>query len=160
MPVTLTRPKTRTSDVKDLLLDWIRKGNYPPGSQLPSVPELVHRLGVSRTVVREALQSLVGMNFIDMRPGLGCYVRAVPANLIVNADVMAALIDVGTLIEVAVARKVIEGSVARMTAVEGTADDFEEMELVLEKIKRLAHKKPTHVPRYPSVPCGGCRRNA
>ncbi|MBV9225190.1 MAG: GntR family transcriptional regulator, partial [Acidobacteriaceae bacterium] len=50
----LERPvknKTRTTDVKEIMLDWIRQGKFPPGSLLPSVPELVARLGVSRTVV-------------------------------------------------------------------------------------------------------------
>src|SRR3974390_2965935 len=104
----MVETKSLTRDVKEILLDWIRQGKYPPGSQLPSVQELVDRLEVSRTVVREALQALVGMNFVQIRPGLGCFVRAVPPDLIVNADIMAALIDLSTLIEVAQARKVIE----------------------------------------------------
>ena len=141
--------KSLTRDVKETLLDWIRQGKYPPGSQLPSVPELVSRLEVSRTVVREALQALVGMNFVEIRPGLGCYVRGVPAELIVNADIMAALIDTDTLIEVAKARKHIEGSVARLAAVEATAEDFEEIEAVLDKILRLSKK---HQPMYSMTP--------
>lgn len=141
--------KSLTRDVKETLLDWIRQGKYPPGSQLPSVPELVSRLEVSRTVVREALQALVGMNLIDIRPGLGCYVRSVPPDLIVNADVMAALIDMDTLIEVARARKQIEGSVARLAATEATADDFDELETILDKILRLSKK---HQPMYSVTP--------
>lgn len=144
-----TESKTRTSDVKETLLDWIRQGKYPPGSQLPSVPELVDRLEVSRTVVREALQSLAGMNFIEIRAGLGCYVKPVPSNLIVNADVMAALIDLETLIEVAIARKAIEGAVARIATVAATAEDFEGMELVLDRIHRLAKKNQ---PMYTLTP--------
>ncbi|MBV9675604.1 MAG: FadR family transcriptional regulator [Acidobacteriaceae bacterium] len=144
----LERPvknKTRTTDVKEIMLDWIRQGKFPPGSLLPSVPELVARLGVSRTVVREALQSLVGMNFVEMRPGLGSYVKSVPPDLIVNADVMAALIDIDTLIKVAIARKAIEGSVARLAAAQAEDEDFEEMELILSKIRRLARKnQPMH----------------
>jgi GntR family transcriptional repressor for pyruvate dehydrogenase complex len=143
------RTKTRTGDVKEILLDWIRKGKYPPGSQLPSVPELVSRFGVSRTVIREALHSLVGMNFVDMRPGLGCYVRSVPPDLIVNADVMAALIDMDTLIQVAIARKAIEGAVAALAAVHATADDFDAMEYILEKIYRLAKRNQ---PMYSVTP--------
>ena len=149
---TLERPakiKTRTTDVKEILLDWIKQGKFPPGSLLPSVPELVTRLGVSRTVVREALQSLVGMNFVEMRPGLGSYVKSVPPDLIVNADIMAALIDIDTLIKVAIARKAIEGSVARLAAAQALEDDFEEMELILLKIHRLAHKNQ---PMYSVTP--------
>ncbi len=147
MPVEQSpvKSRTRTTDVKETLLGWIRQGKFPPGSLLPSVPELVTRLGVSRTVIREALQSLVGMNFVEMRPGLGSYVKSVPPDLIVNADVMAALIDIDTLIKVAIARKAIEGAVARLAAIEAAEDDFEEMELILSKIHRLARKnQPMH----------------
>ena len=107
------------------------------------------RLDVSRTVVREALQALVGMNFVQIRPGLGCFVKAVPLELIVNADVMAALIDLNTLIEVARARKIIEAAVARQAAIEGTEEDFEEIESVLSKIERLAKKNQ---PMYSITP--------
>ncbi len=135
--------------MKGVLLDWIRQGKYPPGSQLPSVPDLVHRLDVSRTVIREALQSLVGMNFVEIRPGLGCYVKAIPADLIVNADVMAALIDMDTLIQVAMARKAIEGAVARIAATVATEEDFERIEGVLDTIRRLAKKNQ---PMYSVTP--------
>jgi GntR family transcriptional repressor for pyruvate dehydrogenase complex len=135
--------------VKEIMLDWIRQGKYPPGSQLPSVPELVNRLEVSRTVVREALQSLVGMNFIEIRAGLGCYVKTIPPDLIVNADVMAALIDMDTLIQVAMARKAIEGAVAKLAATAATADDFEEMEAILVRIEKLAKKNQ---PMYSITP--------
>src|SRR4051794_10553656 len=90
-----------TDDVKQTLLDWIRQGKYPAGSQLPSVPELVARLDVSRTVVREALQALVGMRLVEMRPGLGCFVNSISPDLLVNSDVMSSLLDMATLIEVA-----------------------------------------------------------
>ena len=141
--------RNRTEDVKETLLDWIREGKYPPGSQLPSVPELVSRLEVSRTVVREALQTLVGMKLVEIKPGLGCYVNAISADLLVNSDVMASLLDMDTLIEVAEARRAIEGSVARLAAVSATADDFERIEVILDRIERLAKKNQ---PMYTVTP--------
>jgi GntR family transcriptional repressor for pyruvate dehydrogenase complex len=138
-----------TDDVKQTLLDWIRQGKYPAGSQLPSVPELVARLDVSRTVVREALQALVGMRLVEMKPGLGCFVNSISPDLLVNSDVMSSLLDMATLIEVASARRVIEGAVARMAAVTATADDFEELEAILLKIERLAKKNQ---PMYTVTP--------
>src|ERR1700684_2500211 len=105
MPHTNTNPPTSlTGDVKGVLLDWIRGGLYPPGRRLPCVPHLVEQLGVSRTVVREALQALVGMGLIDMRPGMGSFVRSIPAHMIVNADVVAVLIDTQTMKHVVNAR--------------------------------------------------------
>ncbi|HZT30840.1 MAG TPA: FadR/GntR family transcriptional regulator [Bryobacteraceae bacterium] len=138
-----------TQDVKDTLLSWIRDGKYPPGTQLPSVPELVRQLQVSRTVVREALQALVGMNLIQMRPGLGCFVNQIPSDLVVNADVLASLLGMEAIVDVVAARKVIEAAVARLAAVSATEDDLEEMEEILRKIERLAQKNQ---PMYTLTP--------
>jgi GntR family transcriptional regulator, transcriptional repressor for pyruvate dehydrogenase complex len=141
--------KNLTQDVREMLLGWIREGNYPAGSQLPSVPELVSRLSVSRTVVREALQSLVGMNLIEMRPGLGCFVKSVSPDLFVNPDLMAALLDMDTLIQVAEARRAIESAVARVAAVTATQDDFDEIAAILFRIERLSKKNQ---PMYTVTP--------
>jgi GntR family transcriptional regulator, transcriptional repressor for pyruvate dehydrogenase complex len=121
-----------TGDVKSTLLDWIREGRYPAESQLPSVPQLVEQLGVSRTVVREALQALVGMDLIEMRPGMGSFVKSVPPEMIMNADVMAALIDTDTMMHVVHARIVLESSVAALAATEATESDFQAIEEILE----------------------------
>lgn len=129
-----------TAGVKEEVLQWIRDGKFPPGSQLPPVNDLATKLSVSRTVIREALQSLVGMKLVDIRPGLGCFVRSVPPEFIVNADVMASLLDMNTLIEVAQARKAIEGAVARLAAITATSEDFEEMESKLSAIERAVKK--------------------
>jgi GntR family transcriptional repressor for pyruvate dehydrogenase complex len=131
-------PPSLTGDVKGTLLDWIREGLYPPGSHLPSVPRLVEQLGVSRTVVREALQALVGMKLIDMRPGMGSFVRSVPAHMIVNADVMAALIDTTTLRHVVSARKVLESAIAAHAVIEATEEDFAAMEAIVEQLRIAA----------------------
>jgi len=141
MPVEASPQRKRlTEDVKETLLGWIRDGKFPPGSQLPSVPELVRKLDVSRTVIREALQAMVGMSLIEIRPGLGCFVKIVPSELVVNADVLASLLGMEAIVEVVAARKVIESGVARLAAVTATEEDFEEIEEILRKIERAARR--------------------
>ena len=128
-----TSGQSLTGDVKETLLDWIRVGRYPAASQLPSVPQLVEQLGVSRTVVREALQALVGMDLIEMRPGMGSFVKSVPPEMIMNANVMASLIDTETMVYVVRARMVLESAVAALAAVEATEKDFAAMEAIVER---------------------------
>ncbi len=139
---TATSPisKSLTQEVKQTLLGWLRDGKYPAGSRLPSVPELVERLGVSRTVVREALQSLVGMSLIEIRPGLGCFVNHIPSELVLNADVIAALLGMDAIAEVVAARRLIEGAVARQVALNAKPEDFEEIEEALRQIERAVGK--------------------
>lgn len=134
-----------TNDVRTILLDWIRAGRFPPGSQLPSVPELVGKLNVSRTVVREAMQTLVGMNLVSIRPGVGCFVNSALPEFIVNGDVVGALLDMDALIEVAIARRAIESSVAQIVAGSASEEDFEDIEEALFRIELVAQKnKPMY----------------
>jgi DNA-binding GntR family transcriptional regulator len=54
------------------------QGVYRPGTQLPAESELVEMLGVSRTVVREALRLLEDDGLITRRHGKGTFVRKHP----------------------------------------------------------------------------------
>ena len=55
----------------DLLGHAIISGSYAVGSSLPPEPLLCEQLGVSRTVVREAVKSLVAKGLIITGPKLG-----------------------------------------------------------------------------------------
>jgi GntR family transcriptional regulator len=78
--------KTLTEVAEDELRQAISTGAYQPGSQLPTEAELVEMLGVSRTVVREALRGLEEDGLIMRRHGVGTFVRehAILKNLNIN----------------------------------------------------------------------------
>lgn len=46
-----------------------------PGDQLPAERELAEMLGVSRTVVRDAIQRLAGLGILEIQRGKGTFVR-------------------------------------------------------------------------------------
>ena len=52
----------------------ILSGEFPPGSTLPGQEECCARLGVSRTVLREALRVLAAKGLVDARPKAGTFV--------------------------------------------------------------------------------------
>lgn len=68
------------------LRDAIEQGVYAPGSQLPTELKLVEMLGVSRTVVREALRFLQEDGLIARRQGQGTFVRKNPILQNLNAN--------------------------------------------------------------------------
>ena len=78
--------KTLTEVAEEELRHAISGGTYQPGSQLPTEAELVAMLGVSRTVVREALRGLEEDGLIMRRHGVGTFVRehAILKNLNIN----------------------------------------------------------------------------
>lgn len=70
--------KTLTELAQQELRQAIINGTFLPGSQLPIEAELCETLGVSRTVVREALRMLEDEGLIARRHGVGTFVRNRP----------------------------------------------------------------------------------
>jgi GntR family transcriptional regulator len=59
----------------DILMAGIRSGEYPPGSRIPSEPQLVKDYGIGRPTVRQAIDLLVRKRLLSRRRGSGTYVR-------------------------------------------------------------------------------------
>jgi GntR family transcriptional regulator len=70
--------KTLTEIALQELRQAILGGTFRPGSQLPTEAELCEMLGVSRTVVREALRVLEDDGMVTRRHGVGTFVRDHP----------------------------------------------------------------------------------
>jgi len=58
------------------LINEIRSGRYKPGDRLPPESQLAAQLGVSRTILREALASLKQDGLLETRQGRGLVVCA------------------------------------------------------------------------------------
>ena len=78
--------KTLTEIALQELQEAILGGTFRPGGQLPTEAELCEMLGVSRTVVREALRVLEEDGLVTRRHGVGTFVRNHPIlkNLNIN----------------------------------------------------------------------------
>ncbi|BBA97584.1 putative GntR family transcriptional regulator [Actinacidiphila reveromycinica] len=77
--VDLRAPQRKASlsaQLVESLREHITTGQWPVGTRLPSEHELVERLGVSRTTLREALGALTHLGLLEARAGDGTYVRA------------------------------------------------------------------------------------
>src|SRR6185436_3427200 len=64
--------------VQHTITQRISRGEYAPGSQLPSESELSRELGVSRVTVREALRVLSQENLLIKVQGRGTFVADKP----------------------------------------------------------------------------------
>lgn len=78
--MTETTPLIKRSLV-DQALEQLRQrindGTWRVGQRLPTEPELVAELGISRNTVREAMRVLAFSGLIEIRQGDGSYLRAV-----------------------------------------------------------------------------------
>ncbi|WP_327355831.1 FadR/GntR family transcriptional regulator [Streptomyces sp. NBC_01304] len=61
-------------DIQERIKKLIIDQRLPSGASLPTEPELMELLGVSRNSVREALKALQAMGIVEIRHGFGTYV--------------------------------------------------------------------------------------
>lgn len=58
------------ADIKEMIMS----GEYKIGEKLPTEMKLCDQMGVSRTCVREAIQVLQAIGYVEIRPGKGAFV--------------------------------------------------------------------------------------
>ncbi len=73
----LQRKQTLAQIVSDRIKTFIAENNCQPGDRLPTEKEIIHMLGVSRTVVRESLKALQSQGIIEIKQGVGIFVKEV-----------------------------------------------------------------------------------
>ena len=79
--------------IGSILKRELANGLYQIGERLPPERDIAERLGVSRTVIREALIMLELENLVSVKKGSGVYVVNLPVEEGVEQD--KSLIDVG-----------------------------------------------------------------
>lgn len=65
---------------------WVRDGTYPPGSQIPTEPELCEIFGVSRITVRKAIEDLAREGWLLRQQGRGTFVQLSAARSAASLD--------------------------------------------------------------------------
>jgi GntR family transcriptional regulator, transcriptional repressor for pyruvate dehydrogenase complex len=116
--------RTRLRDrAADHLLDMVISSGLSPGERLPPERELVERLGVSRTVVREALNLLEARGLISIEHGRGAVVSG--GNTRAVRDTLGLLLRVRpkALWELLEIRQILELEIAGLAAERAGPED-------------------------------------
>ena len=133
----------------DHLGEAILSGHYPVGSSLPAEPVLCEELGVSRTVVREAVKSLVAKGLIITGPKLGTRVLAADQWNWFDPDVISWQARVGLtpefLRDLQDLRKVVEPAAVRLAAERATVEDIDAIETAFAGMKRAVEQGGDYV---------------
>ena len=111
--------------VVDEIQTRIVEGGMEPGSMLPPERELCEQLGVSRTVLREAVRMLVSKGLLETRPGVGTIVKQVGSqeiteslSLLMNQDPDLTLTHLHSV------RLMLESQIARLAAMNASEEDI------------------------------------
>lgn len=120
----------------DHLGEAIVAGRYGPGAPIPPEPMLCEQLGVSRTVVREAVKSLIAKGLVTSGPKVGTRVLGSEQWNWFDPDVILWQSKAGLtpefLRDLKDLRRVVEPAAVRMAAERATAQEIAEIEAAFE----------------------------
>ena len=111
------------------ILEQITSGRLPEGTRLPAEIELCKAFGVSRPVVRQALQRLRADGLVHARQGSGTYVMARPSDRLASFAEPQRIAEFLRCVEV---RLVLEGSAARYAAERRSSAEMQAIEAAQE----------------------------
>ena len=124
----------------DHLGEAIVAGRYAIGASIPPEPALCLELGVSRTVVREAVKSLIAKGLMTTGPKVGTRVLSSDHWNWFDPDVIGWQSKAGLtpefLRDLQDLRRVVEPAAMRLAAERATAQDLAEIELAYAGMKR------------------------
>jgi GntR family transcriptional repressor for pyruvate dehydrogenase complex len=129
------RPKRISDQVFDQLRELIFRGDYQPGQKIMTERELAEALNVSRNSVREAINKLVTLRFLEQRQGQGTFVRSIDEAVQIPLATVMETQD-ATLIDLLEMRMGIECTAASLAAQRITADELKAIEEALADMKQ------------------------
>jgi len=124
----------------DLLGEAIVAGRYAVGASIPPEPVLCTQLGVSRTVVRESIKSLVAKGLVLTGPKVGTRVQPADQWNWFDPDVIAWQSKIGLgaefLRDLQELRRVVEPAAVKLAAERADAQDIDEIEAAFAGMKQ------------------------
>lgn len=131
--------KNAHGNTLDRLGEAVVAGRWAPGSAVPPEPLLCDELGVSRTVVREAVKSLVAKGLLSTGPKVGTRVQPEDNWNWFDPDVVAWKSRMGLTVEflrdLQELRRVVEPAGVRLAALRATPADIADIELAYAGMK-------------------------
>jgi GntR family transcriptional repressor for pyruvate dehydrogenase complex len=102
--------------VAEQILERIKSGDLTPGEKLPPQRELATLLGVGRSSVREAINALAVMGYLDVAQGRGTYIKAELPVADVSLTQLNAALKAGSILDLMDVRELLECRSARLAA--------------------------------------------
>lgn len=113
----------------------IAKGILKKGDKLPSERELVDKLGVSRTSIREALRALEIIGLIESRQGEGNFIRSNFENSLFEPLSVMFMLQKSSTLEIHQVRVMIETETASLAAKNIKDKDIEVLQEYIDKLE-------------------------
>jgi DNA-binding FadR family transcriptional regulator len=152
-PAAATRPPRKPrfrilrhkDDLVERVVRMVEKqvldGRLPVGSRLPAERDFAERLGVSRTVLREAVRILGARGLLDTRHGIGTTVRAMTSEAVVKPMTLffRSFNQEISLEDLHQVRSILEGETASLAAGQGTDEDIHDLRRLCAEMQAAAN---------------------
>ena len=124
--------KKVSDKIADQLTELIKAGKLAPGDRLPSERQLIELMGVGRSSLREALNRLEILGYVEIRKRKGIFVKSISPGL--HLDPLQKVIqdDLQKIIQLYEVRSDIEQANTYHAALNRTDQDLAEMRACLE----------------------------
>jgi GntR family transcriptional regulator, transcriptional repressor for pyruvate dehydrogenase complex len=130
-PVVLGR-QTLSQAVSAAVLERMRAGEFWPGDRLPTEKTLMEEYGVGRNSVREAVQALVTLGLVEVRPGRGATVIGIDSVRAIDAETVSMLLKEEAVNDLYAFRRLLEVEIAARAAGTATEGDIEKIAASLQ----------------------------
>ena len=124
-----------SDEVVDQIRNLISQGKLKPGDRLLPERELIREFDVSRPSLREALNSLITMGFLEIK-GKRTFIKSVTSESMQNPLSLLIKADTQKLFDLIEVRKAIEAWGAFLAAQRATKEDIKHLENITEEMRK------------------------
>lgn len=136
----LNRPPLLAVTTQQTIKDYIINNELAPGDPLPSEQEMANRLGISRSVLREAVKALEALGYIESRRGSGIFVGNFSLDSLVDNLPFELLTDLDELAELTQIRRILETAMMEQVVEQISDEEIHQLRAVVDAMRLRAEK--------------------
>ena len=131
--------------VIDRLIALVVNENLHPGDKLPTERELMTRLNIGRSSLREAIKNLAAVGAVEVKRGSGIFVGNGDTSILARPLAWGMFLSRGNVSQVIEARNVIETALAGWAAERRSEDDLASIGEILDRLEKNQNVKDAYI---------------
>jgi len=133
LQMSVINKSTLVDDVENHLIKYLIENGFKPGDQMPKEIELAESLGVSRSVIREALSRLRMLGILKSYKRRGLEVATPDILIGLDRVIIPQILDQRTMQDLFELRLILEMGLSEILFLRKTQDDIVELRRILKR---------------------------